>query len=68
MTSIPEYTRGRRDGVKWAVAWLHGRADEMNDTNAKAVLNTAAFNLGNDAQTTAFIRLDDVLAEGGTKT
>lgn len=32
--------------MRYAVAWLHERANEMNDPWAKAVLNTAAFNLG----------------------
>ncbi len=46
----PEYLNGRREGVKWAIAWLHQRASQMNDENAKAVLNTAAFNMGNSAK------------------
>ena len=33
-------------GIKLAVTWLHDRAREMNDPHAKAILNTAAFNLG----------------------
>lgn len=37
---------GFRDGVRYAVTWLHERANEMNDEWAKAVLNTAAFHLG----------------------
>lgn len=37
---------GFRDGMRYAVTWLHDRANEMNDPWAKAVLNTAAFNLG----------------------
>lgn len=28
------------------VAWLHARADSMNDPHARAVLNSAATNLG----------------------
>jgi hypothetical protein len=43
---VPEYERGVRAGTKFAVAWLHARANEMNDPWAKAVLNTAAFGLG----------------------
>lgn len=35
-----------RKGLRFAVSWLHDRANEMNDPWAKAVLNTAAFNLG----------------------
>lgn len=37
---------GFRDGMRYAVTWLHDRAREMNDPWAKEVLNTAAFNLG----------------------
>lgn len=44
----PEYDRGFRDGIRCAVTWLHGRAKEMNDPHAVAILNTAAFNLGAD--------------------
>lgn len=50
MSRSPEYTQGRRAGVKWAITWLHDRANEMNDPHAKAILNTAAFNLGADAK------------------
>lgn len=49
MSQIPEYKRGRQDGVRWAITWLHQRALEMNDPNAKTVLNTAAFNMGVEA-------------------
>ena len=48
MTSIPEYDRGFRDGIRAAVTWLHRRAEEMNDPHAKGLYNTAAFNLGTD--------------------
>lgn len=41
-----ERANGFRDGMRFAVTWLHQRANEMNDPWAKAVLNTAAFNLG----------------------
>jgi len=41
---------GRREAVKWAIDWLHQRAKEMNDQNARAILNTAAFNMGVDAK------------------
>lgn len=43
---IPEYDRGVRDGMRRAITWLHERANEMNDPWAKAVLNTAAHNMG----------------------
>lgn len=41
---------GFRDGLRYAVTWLHDRAQEMSDPWAKAVLNTAAFNLGVDGK------------------
>jgi hypothetical protein len=41
---------GIRRGMKWAIEWLHNRANEMNDPHAKQVLNAAAFNMGNDAK------------------
>jgi hypothetical protein len=40
----PSYYRG----VRACIAWLHARADTMNDPHAKSVLNSAAFNLGRD--------------------
>lgn len=43
---VPEYDRGFRDGMRFAVTWLHQQAREMNDPWAKTVLNTAAFGLG----------------------
>lgn len=49
---MPEYKRGTRDGVRWAVHWLHERAQTMNDPHAKAVLNSAAFGLGTMAART----------------
>jgi len=42
------YPRGFKDGAKWAIAYLHQRALEMNDPHAKTILNTAAFNMGVD--------------------
>jgi hypothetical protein len=42
-----QFRDGHRNATKACVAWLHARTDEMNDWNAKAVLNTAAFHLGN---------------------
>lgn len=41
---------GHRNGVKWAIEWLHRRAKEMNDPHAKEILNTAAFNMGVEAK------------------
>lgn len=34
-------------GVRRAITWLQQRALEMNDPHARAILNAAAFNLGN---------------------
>lgn len=48
MTQMEPYPRGRRDGIRWAITWLHQRAIEMNDWRAKAVLNSAAFGMGVD--------------------
>lgn len=49
MSSSARY-EGIREGVKWAVAWLHERAKEMNDPHAQQILNGAAFNMGSDAR------------------
>ena len=48
MTRMDEYARGRRDGVRWAIEWLHERGQKMNDPKAKAILDCAADNLGKD--------------------
>ena len=50
MSRSPEYTQGKRAGIKWAITWLHARAKEMNDPAAKAILDTAAFNMGVEAK------------------
>lgn len=46
----PEHDQGQRDGIKFAVAWLHSRANEMTDQWAKAVLNCAADHLGKEGK------------------
>jgi hypothetical protein len=38
-------------GVRTCVAWLHERARSMHDPHAAAILNTAAFHLGQDKPT-----------------
>ena len=38
------------NGIRRAITWLHDRAKEMNDPHAKAVLNSAATNLGWDLE------------------
>lgn len=50
MGRTPDYVDGRRNGIKWAITWLHQRAEEMNDPHAKAILNTAAFNMSTAAK------------------
>lgn len=35
-------------GVRWAIDWLHRRALSMNDPHARAILNTAAYHMGNE--------------------
>lgn len=50
-----EFERGKRAGIKWAVSWIHARAAEMNDSLAKAVLNTAAYNMSTEGKTTQIV-------------
>ena len=45
-----QFLDGRRHAIKWAIQYLHDRAKGMNDPNAKAVLNSAAFHVGTDAK------------------
>ena len=45
-------------GVRACIAWLHKRAGEMADPHARAVLNTAAFHLGQGKPTGGEIRTD----------
>lgn len=44
----PSYEQGRRYGVKSAIEWLHVEANRMNDPQARAILNSAAFGIGAD--------------------
>lgn len=48
MTQMDPYQRGRRDGIRWAITWLHEEAKKMNDPKAVTVLNNAAFHMGTD--------------------
>ncbi len=59
-----ERANGFRDGLRYAVTWLHERAREMNDPHAKAILNTAAFHLGTEKPTGA-LRSVRVIQERG---
>lgn len=49
MSHMDPYERGTRDGLRWAVTWLHERANKMSDPHAKQVLHSAAFSLGVEA-------------------
>lgn len=42
-----DYRAGHRRAMRACVAWLHERAQAMNDPKATAILNSAAFDLGN---------------------
>lgn len=66
MSRSPEYTQGKRAGIKWAISWLHVRAFEMGDPNAKTILNTAAFNMGVEAKATD--GADDITQQGSAVT
>lgn len=48
MSNPPDRRLGKRDGLRYAITWLHRRAGQMNDPHARAVLNSAAFDLGNE--------------------
>jgi hypothetical protein len=50
---------GQRAGIRWAIAWLHKRANEMNDPHARTILNTAAFNMSADAKGLRIVEHDD---------
>ena len=41
-----QFQEGQRSALKRVIEWLHRRAESMNDPNAKAILNSAAFQLG----------------------
>lgn len=45
-----QWQDGHRNAIRWAVTWLHKRANEMNDPIAKAILDAAAINMGADAK------------------
>jgi hypothetical protein len=47
-----QFKQGRRNGIKWAVTWLHRRAAQMNDPHARLVLNSAAYAVGRHAKWT----------------
>jgi hypothetical protein len=45
-----QYRVGFQHGLRAAITWLHGRAKTMDDPHAELVLDSAATNLGWDAQ------------------
>lgn len=55
-TPVPDDTdhhrNGIRRGIKLVIEKLHQRANEMNDPHAKAVLNSAAFSIGQELKAT----------------
>lgn len=58
MSRNPQYLQGRREALKWAVTWLHARADAMNDPHAKAILNVAATDMGFDTREGKFPKVE----------
>lgn len=50
MSRSQQFQQGRRNGIKWAITYLHQLAGEMNDPHARAVLNCAAFWTGVEAK------------------
>lgn len=48
MSTSEDRKLGKRDGLRYTITWLHRRAEGMNDPHAKAILNSAAFDLGNE--------------------
>ncbi len=48
MTKMDPYERGRRDGIRWAITYVHNYAKGMNDPGARAALNCVAFYMGNE--------------------
>jgi hypothetical protein len=50
MTQIPDYVRGYRDAFKDVVTLIHLRADEMTQPSARHMVNSVAFQLGEDSK------------------
>ena len=48
MTKMDDYARGRQDGIRWAITWLHARGETMNAPKAKAILDCAADHMGKE--------------------
>jgi hypothetical protein len=45
-----QYMQGRREALKWAITFLHAKAEEMNDPKAWRLLNLAASDIGNEVR------------------
>jgi hypothetical protein len=41
-----QYQDGQRNALKWAAEWLHIQADEMDDPDARKLLNLTAATFG----------------------
>ena len=58
----PDRRIGQRAGIRWAIAWLHKHANEMNDPKAKGLLNAAAHEMALDAKALRAEDADDIAA------
>lgn len=54
---------GFRDGARWAAFWLHKHAGTMNDPHAKAILNTAAYQMGVESKDVRVVISDSLPLE-----
>lgn len=41
-----QYMQGRREALKWAITYLHAKAEKMDDPKAWRLLNLAASDIG----------------------
>ncbi len=46
MTQKPDHERGFRDGIRWAITWLHTEGAGMNDPWAKSLCDMLADHMG----------------------
>lgn len=58
----PERALGYRDGIRYAVTWLHKQGHDMNDPWAKALLDCAANSLGREGKDATIAAKGDLLA------
>lgn len=47
MSRSAQYMQGRAEAIKWAITFLHAKAEGMNNPSAKAALNVTATDMGN---------------------